>query len=75
MSTQGDRLKQLRKYYKNISQTDFGKSIGLGRTAITNVESNSGNFELKNYLKIVELYNVSLDWLILGEGEMFIKKD
>ncbi len=74
MSTQGDRLKQLRKYYKNISQADFGKSIGLGRTAITSVESNAGYFKLENYLKIVEIYNVSLDWLILGIGEMFIKK-
>lgn len=74
MATQADRLQQLRKYYK-LSQTDFGKAINLSRTAIANVESNSGNFELKNYLKIVEIYNVSLDWLILGVGEMFFTKE
>lgn len=71
MSTQGNRLKQIRIFFK-LSQTDFGKSIGVGRTAVTKVEANAGNFETKNYIKLSELYNISLNWLILGIGEMFI---
>lgn len=72
MSTQGDRLKEIRKQFGKISQINFAKSIGVSRTSVTNVEADTGNFEIKNYIKIVELYNVSLDWLILGIGNMFI---
>ena len=71
MSSQADRMIQLRKHSR-LSQTDFAKSIGLSRTAITNIEGGSGNFKIENYLKLNEVYNVSLDWLILGIGSMFI---
>jgi len=71
MSTQGERLEKLRKL-KGFSQQALADSIGVSKSSVNKVLSDGGNFEVKNYLKLNEVYGISLDWLILGKGDMFI---
>lgn len=69
-----ERIKELRKALK-LSQTEFGKRLGVSRDVINNIEN--GRVELKEYLikTIVSVFNVSADWLRTGEGEMKSESD
>lgn len=74
MSTQGNRLKEIRNKL-GMSQTDFAEYLGISRTAVTKVEGNFGNFSTKNCIKLVKKLNINLNYLIANQGEIFIKKD
>lgn len=64
------RILELRKFLK-LSQTDFGKGLGVSRGVIKNIDEN--NVEAKPLLieQICKVYNVNHAWLLTGEGEMF----
>ena len=66
------RIIELRKTLK-MSQTDFGKGIGVNRGVINNIDLNIVNAETKPLLlqQICKTYNVNSNWLETGEGEMF----
>ena len=70
-----ERIKAVRKTV-GISQTEFGKRIGISRDAVNNIE----NGRLKKpeqkeplYRLICAEFNVSEQWLRTGEGEMFVQ--
>lgn len=71
----GDRIKALRKKLgndgKKMSQTEFGKRIGLSQNAITNVENGNNGTSESVILNIVREFHVNETWLRTGEGEMF----
>lgn len=71
MSTQGERLEELLNK-KRLSQQAFGDSIGVSKSSVNKVITGKGNFELQKYITISKVYSISLDWLILGIGSMFI---
>jgi transcriptional regulator with XRE-family HTH domain len=58
----------------NVSQTEFGKSIGVSRGVIANIELSIVDASTKPLLlqQIVKEYNVDPYWLETGEGEMFL---
>ncbi len=64
------RIKELRKALK-LTGENFSSKLGVGRSAISNIES--GNRQLSNQLitSICREYNVNETWLRTGEGEMF----
>lgn len=64
-----DRIKEVRKA-NNLSQTDFGKSLGVSRDIIANLET--GRVEPTELIKksISNEFGISLEWLETGEGEM-----
>ena len=65
-----DRLKALRKTLK-LSQTEFGKRLGMGIGVICNFEyGNTTPNELQRDL-ICRTYGCDRIWLETGEGEMF----
>ena len=66
------RILELRKFLK-LSQTDFGKSIGVSRGVINNIDLNIVDIETKPLLiqQICKEYNVNRVWLETGEGNMF----
>lgn len=65
-----DRLKALRKTLK-LSQTEFGKRLGMGIGVICNFEyGNTTPNELQLDL-ICRTYGCDRIWLETGEGEMF----
>lgn len=69
-----ERIRSLREYLK-LSQGAFGKRLGVSRDIINNLEN--GRVEPKEHMiKLICLeFDVSMDWLRDGQGEMFIQLD
>lgn len=70
--TQGQRLHELRKSL-NLTLEKFGKSLGVGKTAISKIENGENNLTDQMLLSICREYNVNEEWLRNGTGEMFIQ--
>lgn len=65
-----ERIRLLRQHLK-LSQTEFAKKMGMTRSMVSNLEL--GLVEIPEYKleMISKVFNVRLDWLRTGEGEMF----
>ena len=70
MSTSGSRFKELRKELK-FSQEEMGKIFNTTKSYISLVERDKSQLSAENYKKLALKYNVNLNWLIAGKGEMF----
>ena len=64
------RIKQLRETVK-LSQTEFGKKIGLARNTIANYEAGLREPNDAVIRLICREFNVDYFWLTEGIGEMF----
>ncbi|WMJ88900.1 helix-turn-helix domain-containing protein [Anaerocolumna sp. MB42-C2] len=69
-----ERLKDLRKFL-NLNQEDFGKRLGVGKTAISKLEKGENNLTDSMVKLICKEFNVDYIWLTTGKGEMFIEPD
>lgn len=69
-----DRLKQLQETYK-MSQQDFARAMGITSGALSNIYSERSR-PTANHVSGVHLAfpEVSVNWLMFGEGEMFVGK-
>lgn len=67
-----ERLKELRKKC-GLSQDEFGKRIGIGKTSISKLETGENNPSDQTILLICKEFNVNEKWLRTGDGEMFFK--
>lgn len=70
--TLGERVKKLRKAL-DLTQQDFGKSIGIKSNSVSLIESNSRNASDQVILSICREFKASEEWLRTGKGEMFPK--
>lgn len=68
--TQGERVKEIRKEL-NLTLEKFGEKLGVGKTAISNIEKGNRNLTEQMAKSICREYNVNYDYLMYGEGEMF----
>lgn len=68
--TQGERIREIRKEL-NLTLEKFGERLGVGRGAISAIELGNRNLTDQMARAICREYNVSYDYLINGEGEMF----
>lgn len=68
--TIGERIKELRKSL-GLTLEEFGKKLGVGKSAISNIENGSRNLTDQMSLSIHREFNVREEWLRDGEGEMF----
>lgn len=66
-----DRLKFVRKKLK-LTQESFAISIGLKRDNITSLELRKVKITTLHALAIEHVHGVNKDWLLNGDGEMFI---
>lgn len=66
------RLKEVRLNL-GLSQEDFGKKIGLTRSAVSKLETNSRGVTKQTIKTISREFNVNENWLKTGEGNMFIE--
>lgn len=64
----GEKITQLRKVL-NLSQSDFAKKIGVSRTIVGNYERNTNMPSIEILLKMANVFNVSVDYII-GEGKL-----
>lgn len=65
-----ERLKIIRKD-NNLSQLDFGKSIGLSRSQIACYENGLKPVTDRSMNMICDKYNVNKNWLKTGTGEKY----
>lgn len=68
--TQSERVKEIRKTL-DLTMEKFGEKLGVGKTAISNIESGNRNLTEQMSKAICREYNVNYDFLMYGEGEMF----
>lgn len=61
-----ERLQDLRKK-ANYSQEQVSDMLGISRQAISKWESGQGKPEIDNIIKLVEIYKVSADYILLGQ--------
>ena len=66
----GERIKELRKSL-GLTLEEFGKKLGVGKSAISNIENGSRNLTDQMALSIRREFNVCEEWLRYGTGDMF----
>lgn len=69
-----ERIKALREKLE-LSQDALGKALGIGRSAISRIESGTNALTEANIRLLCQQYNVNRKWLESGEGEMFLQGD
>lgn len=73
MTTQGKRLKKIRLAL-GLSGEDFGKKIGVSKQYISNLEADRNILNNEKLVSLLVDFNVNLNYLIAGKGEMFINE-
>ncbi|MCK4766126.1 MAG: helix-turn-helix transcriptional regulator [Candidatus Aminicenantes bacterium] len=68
-----DRLKNFRKNIP-LSQRDFAEKMGFTAGFISDLENAKSKPSFDFLLKIVDVFNVNLNWLIFGYGEIFYRE-
>lgn len=68
------RLNEIRTYL-GLSQEEFGKRLGVGKSAISYLESGKNTLTEQMIKLICKEFNVSYAWLVLGDGTMFSDLD
>ena len=70
-----ERFKEVRKTL-GLTQSEFGKSLGISNTAISKSEKGENNVSESNIISICREFGVNEEWLrtgVGGEDNMFIK--
>ena len=62
-------LEQLRNYL-GLTKKDFSKALGITQNAYTNYIQGKRDIPTSLAYKIKQLYDINLDWLLTGKGEM-----
>ena len=71
---QGERVKEIRKALC-LTLEKFGEKLGVGKTAISNIENGNRNLTEQMTKSICREFSVDYIWLTTGQGEMFIDSD
>ena len=75
LNTINERLKHLRKNVLRLTQSELGNTLGLGKAAVSKMESNTSTITEQNIKLICKEFNVNYDWLVDAKGEIFIDTD
>ncbi len=73
-----ERIRELRKNYLHLSQTEFGDKLGVSRSVIKNIELNAlakPDQKLSLLKLICKEFSVSEEWLMNGTEPMFVEPD
>lgn len=70
----GNRFSEFRNKL-NISQQDVADVVELSRPYITQVENSKANPSFKLLYQLRMKYNLSIDWLLSGQGEMIVSEN
>ena len=66
-----ERIKYLRKDLLKLTQSAFGEKLGIGKSAISHIESGTSLVTEQNMKLICKEFHVNYIWLKEGEGEVF----
>lgn len=72
--TQGERIKEIRKTL-GLTSEKFGDRLGVGKTAISGIETGRRNLTEQMTKSICREFGVNYSWLTDGDGEMFLESD
>ena len=67
-----ENIKKLRLEL-GLTMEEFGKNLGVTRSAISNIENGYRNLTEQMILAICNVYNVNEQWLRDGTGDMFVE--
>lgn len=67
----GQRLKKIRLYY-DLSQEEFGKRIHITKSSVSLLESGKNKPSDQTKALTCSEFNIRMEWLEKGMGEMFI---
>ena len=68
--TQGERVREIRKAL-GLTLDEFGKTVGVTKQTISRIENGINNLTDQMAKSICREFNVSYDYLIYGDGDMF----
>lgn len=66
------RLVELRKHGLHLTQEEFGKRLGVRKTAISKIERGENKLTEQMQKSICREFGVNPEWLASGTGEMFV---
>jgi len=69
-----ERLEEIRKYAQ-MSKKNFAEKISISSVAYHNYVQGKRQIPSEIAIKINELFDVSIDWLLTGKGEMFLSEN
>ena len=69
--TQGERIKEARKYL-GLTLEKFGEKLGVGKTAISKLEKGERNLTDQMVKSICREFSINEEWLRTGSGNMRI---
>ena len=70
MSTQGEKIKQLRQSL-NLSQDEFGQIFGIQKQMVSSLEKDKLKLNNEKLELLCDKYNVNINWLLCSKGTMF----
>ena len=71
METFGSRVKQVREKL-NLKQSELGALFDCSHAFISAVENDKNKLSVDNLIKLLVTYNVNINYILGGIGEMFI---
>lgn len=74
MKSIGERIKAIRKKL-GLSQAEFAKGLDLSRSRIGYIEKGDRSLTDRTLNDMVREYGISRDYILTGEGEMFMDLD
>lgn len=71
--TENERVKYLRTQIFKLSQIEFAQKIGISHASLSEIEgvTKDVNMRAKTLKGIINAFNVNINWLLTGEGEIF----
>ncbi len=73
MDTIGQRVKAVRQELK-LSQEQFGQIFNAGKSYISAVENDKSKLSVDNLVKLLLNYDVNINYILGGKGEMYINQ-
>ena len=71
--TIGERIKNLRKNL-NITAKDFANILQIPLRTIGSYERNEAQPSPKFFSALIDIYHININWLLTGEGNIFLSK-
>ena len=59
----------------NLTQDEFAQRLAIGRSSVSLIESGRNTPSPQTQRLICQEFNVNPEWLLTGEGEMYVKPD
>lgn len=73
--TINERIYYLRKKVLKLTQSELGKILGVGDTAVSKLEKAGNTVTERNIKAICSEFDVDYGWLVTGKGDIFIEAD